>query len=258
MHYNLEERLKMSYSRMDDIFLKFVNVYIKQKKFGTPPEIFYEIDITKKDQEKFKKDHPSFSKEDPESNMGGQIYWDADVYVNAERADLFGEDVKGMHRDVVLKEKVLNSIAEFRRFMLEYPLRVFYSMDGEKKHQMWSQSLFSIRSSVIHLVQTRFCSFHGMAVYVETEAFEDAIKRRFAVEKEDPLSDEEILRSDKNAYCMHALFGLFKYKDVFERFSDGSSYTEDGEVLEYLKKEYGISQYNFGRFILPSLKALRA
>jgi hypothetical protein len=113
---------------MDDIFLKFVNVYIKQKKFGTPPEIFYEIDITKKDQEKFKKDHPSFSKEDPESNMGGQIYWDSDVYVNAERADLFGEDVKGMHRDVVLKEKVLNSIAEFRRFMLEYPLRVFYSL----------------------------------------------------------------------------------------------------------------------------------
>ncbi len=257
MHPELKETLKMIYVRLDDAFLKFTNAYIKQRKFGTPCEVFCEIDIIRREQETFSKDHPVFSKEDLENHMIGQIYWDSDVYLNAERGSLFDEEIRQMHSDIILKEKLLNSIAEFRRFLLEYPMMLFYSREGEKKYQIASQSLFSVHSSVVNLLKSRFCSFHGMVVYVETEAFEDAIKRRFSVDKEEPLSEEWILKADKNAYCTYALFGLFKYRDVFDKFPDVSSYTGEGEVSEYLKKEYGISQYTFERFILPSLKALK-
>ena len=72
-------------------------------------------------------EHPSFSKKGPDKNMVGQIYWDSDVYLNAGRGSLFDDEIKRMHADIILKEKLLNSIAEFRRFLLEYPVMLIYA-----------------------------------------------------------------------------------------------------------------------------------
>lgn len=257
MHVSLKESLKMVYARLDDAFLKFVNAYINQRRFRVPSEIFCEIDVTQNEQEKFRMEHPSFSKKGPDKNMVGQIYWDSDVYLNAGRGSLLDDEIKRMHADIILKEKLLNSIAEFRRFLLEYPVMVFYSRDGEKGHQMLSQDMFSIHSSVVHLLENRFCFFHGMVVYIEDDAFEEALKKRFADKREKPLSEEDFLKRDKNAYCMHVLFGLFKFRDLLAIFPKEESYEDDGDVSQYLQTAYGVNATFANRSILLSLRLLR-
>ena len=108
----------------------------------------------------------------------------------------------------------------------------------------------------------KFFSSEGHDLYIDGDGLEHALnlfqgggdyQRGF----DQRNKDVEVLKSDKNAYCTYDLFGLFKYKDVFDQFPEDKAYAEDGDVSDFLKKEYGISQYVAARVIVPSLKALK-
>ena len=243
--------------KCDDAFLIFVNVYVKYKKFRLCCEIFDDIEMTKKEQDKIKKEHINLSKEDKDCNMAGQIYG-SDKDLSLMSMDLLSaKAIREADQKILIQERVMNAIAEFRRFMLESAIKVFYSSLGGPEHQKPSSILFSNRHFVLELVQNRFASYLDNTVYVESDEFEKAIKLYFGEPKEPPLSEEDFLKRDKNAYCMHVLFGLFKFRDLLEIFPKEESYDDDGDVSQYLQTAYGVNATFANRSILLSLRLLR-
>lgn len=245
----LSERLKMTRCRLDDAFLKFANAYIKYKVFDMPGEIFHAI-------EKVKKEHPLCA-DGWDNNTMGQIFWDNESWTRACMDVVSEERMCDMTKDILIQESLLSSIGAFRRLLLEHPLQVFYTKKDGSEVKKLARELFSSRYCFSDILAERFGQYQGHPLYIDLEAFNQAIDKAFMSERESIVAENEDLKRDKNAYCMHVLFGLSKYKEILDKFPDDKSYTEDGEVVEYLKKVYGISQYNAARMILPSLKTLK-
>ena len=63
----------MNYLRLDDAFLKFVNIYVKEEKFRKPPDIFRAI-------EKIRADPLGTCLETTRYEGEGRIYWNESDY----------------------------------------------------------------------------------------------------------------------------------------------------------------------------------
>jgi hypothetical protein len=235
----------MSYTRhLDDAFLKFVNTYIKEERFFRPSDIFAEI-------------------EKIENKSEDGIFWSEDDVLDYQGGFLSGEEAIKRNKDILFTERLTNCIKEFRRFLLEYPIQISFPQDGS--HRICSNQLSCSSHYFKEVLQTKFFSYKGNPLYVMDREFENALKKFFKAEdvivvvSEDKYkARKEFLKQDKNAYCMFTVFGNFKYEEIFELFPKDESYSDTGEVAEYLKREYEVVQSFVTRNILPTLKALKS
>ena len=242
--------LKMTCIKLDDVFLTFVNNYVKHKKFRLPTDIFSEI-------ETIRNEYPAFFDPELEKNASSQIYWSESDYSRGGMDVLSEEEIKDLDKNIIVKERVMHSIGEFRRFLLENPIRIFYSKLDGPEHQKLSNKFFANRHAVAEILKHRFSSYEGHSLYVENDDFEKAIKQYF-VEERDALSSEEgFVKKDKLAYCMYRLFGKLECKGILDKFPDDSSYGEQGEVANYLQAVYDVSPSLIARNLLPALKTLK-
>jgi hypothetical protein len=240
---------------LDDAFLKFVNIYVKDGKFRRPSDIFDEIEIIKNKQ-------ASILSERAESKPAEQIYWDENEALNHARGFITIEEAFEKNKRIVFEERLINAPNEFRRFLLEYPIMIYYPKEGG--HQVLSSQLFSTCDSYKKILKQKFFDYEGRSLHLREDDLNKALRGFFKIEdiivvvpEKEYRSKKDFLKQDKNAYCMHLLFGNFKYEEIFDRFPNDESYSEEGEVSEYLKQEYEIVQSFISRTILPTLKSLK-
>jgi len=245
----------MNYPRLDEAFLKFVNLYLKEQRFKKPPDIFRAM-------EKTKTDPLGSCLETTRYQEDGRIYWNENDYIKWDRELISKEDAHLIDKTIVSEERLMNAVNEFRRFLLEYPVLIIYSKEQEGDRQILSNKLFATSHSFMEILNNKFFSYEGHDLYIDGEGLEQAFHlfqggKDPQRESEQRHQEVQVLKADKNAYCAYILFGLFKYKDILEQFPEDKAYAEDGEVCEFLKKEYCLSQYMATRVIVPSLKALK-
>ena len=135
----------MNYLRLDDAFLKFVNIYVKEEKFRKPPDIFRAI-------EKIRADPLGTCLETTRYEGEGRIYWNESDYIKCDREFISKEDAYTIDKTIVSSERIMNSVNEFRRFLLEHPVPIIYSKEQESDRQILSNKLFATYHSFVEIL----------------------------------------------------------------------------------------------------------
>ena len=235
----------MIYHPLDDAFVKFANFHVKEPRFKRPSEAFSEIE----------KLNTNFRKgaETQNNNQQEILYWTEREVLDYRGGFITEEQACHKNKGFFACTRLMSVLEEFRQFFLLFSIRIFFPKDGT--HQVQSHQLFATPSCFADVTKNHFESYMGNPLYIETEEFENALVLFFKAEGSQ--KDIDILKKDLNSYCMFKLYGCFKFMEILSTFFEESSYGEDGEVSQFVQKEYKVSPTFANRVVLASLKQLR-
>jgi len=235
----------MTYLQLDDAFVKFANFHVKEQRFKRPSEVFFALEKTNLLLTTGRESHNTLQQEN--------LYWSEREALDCQSGFISEEEAHQKNEEFFVSTRLISVLEEFRQFLLRFSIRLFFPKDGT--HQIQSNQIFSTASCFVDVTKNHFESYMGNPLYVEKEVFETSLDLFF---KADGSQKEiDVLKKDQNSYCMFKLYGCFKFMEILSAFFEESSYAEDGEVSQFVQKEYKVSPTFANRVVLASLKQLR-
>ncbi len=239
----------MSFTPLSDAYFRYAKLLLPEDEFFSVNTIFNKIEDSKN----------SFVHNNKKEDLLQSSLTDSDILHRIRRI-VSAEDHQIKIEKSLLILKLVTSISQFRIFIIQHEF-ILILKNGEDI-KIPANEFFIPNEPFLTMVSHRFDTYMKRAVCVQEDHLRYSLNKTFGKSIVLPEESQRLknhICKDDEVFCMHDLFGNFKYQDVFHRFPHDRDYDNDkaGIVVSYIEDTYQVSFTFIQSAILPPLRRLK-
>ena len=166
-----------------------------------------------------------------------------------------------IHKEVLKKEKIINSVRLFRQMLIEHKIDIFLiNRKDESAKQVSSSNLFTTREDYDEILYNNFESYHSH----DLKYHEDSLSQTMGIffgEFKNQNKYQEIFRKDEYIDAFYRLFPEEEVIKLIHDFPDDKDWTNtdthDCRIVAEIHKRYSLPITPARTLFLPMLKFVR-